>query len=143
MDPSREQLQRIEKKLDRILEEANDLRLRMSLIEQRLTIFDARLDRLDVRMDRIDQKFDHVGKIPAPEEPMPRSASVAADLISRSPPPPPDHIGRPTPTLIKDREQDDKWFENHLQQQLEEDRRYRNDELPVAPHRAFTRFDRG
>jgi hypothetical protein len=144
MDPS--QLQRIEKKLDRLLDETSDLRLRMSLLEQRLTIFDARLDRLDVRLDKIDQRVDHLDKKPALEEAPARAAAVTSDLLSRQPAPPPqEHGPRPVPTLIKEREreQDDNWFEKHLQQQLEEDRRYRSESAPAPQHRAFTRFDRG
>jgi hypothetical protein len=130
MDPAREQLQRIEKKLDRILNETTDLKLRMSLIEQRLTIFDARLDRLEVRMDRIDQKFDLAGR----KAPAPPPALQSEPPVPRNPP--------PVPALLPDREQEEDWFGNQLEQQLENDRRYRNEDPNVVPHRAFTRFDR-
>lgn len=125
MDLAREQLQRIEQKLDRILDEANDLKLRMSLIEQRLTIFDVRLDRLEVRMDKIDRRVDRTAKQTAP--------APAAEPIVRTAPNAPMH----------EREPDGKWFESHLQQQLEDDRRYRAEESSVVPHRAtFRGFDR-
>ncbi|NJO33869.1 MAG: hypothetical protein HC869_12715 [Rhodospirillales bacterium] len=79
MDPAREQLQRIEKKLDRLLDETTDLKLRMSLIEQRLTIFDARLDRFELRIDRIDQKVDHADMLaPLPEPAVSRNFAPAS-----------------------------------------------------------------
>ncbi|NJO33868.1 MAG: hypothetical protein HC869_12710 [Rhodospirillales bacterium] len=45
--------------------------------------------------------------------------------------------------MMPEREPKEAWFGNQLEQQLENDRRYRGGEDPtVVPHRAFTRFDR-
>ena len=147
MDSSRELLQLIEKKLDRILEETNDLKLRMSLVEQRLTIFDARLDRMHVRMERIEQRFEqaeHKQKSAAAET-VSRPPPTPPDLsVPRTQPPPSDHAARQAKAPMNEREHDDKWFENHLQQRLNDERRYHNEEPQPVPHRAgFTRFDRG
>ncbi len=146
MDSSRELLQLIEKKLDRILEETNDLKLRMSLVEQRLTIFDARLDRMHVRMERIDQKFEQneIKPTSAPAEFAPRPVQTSSNSsIPRAAPIPTDDTPHPAKAPVNEREQEDKWFEDHLQQRLNDERRYRSDEPQLVPHRAsFTRFDR-
>ena len=53
-------LRRMDAKLDRVLEDVHDLKVRMSSVEEGLAGIHRRLDRLDVRVDRIERRFDLV-----------------------------------------------------------------------------------
>lgn len=67
-----EYLRRLDTKLDRVLEDIGDLKIRMTAVEERLARTDVaianlelsmaginrRIDRLDVRLDRIERRLD-------------------------------------------------------------------------------------
>jgi predicted nuclease with TOPRIM domain len=53
-------LRRMDAKLDRVLEDVHDLKVRMSSVEEAMAGIHRRLDRLDVRVDRIERRFDLV-----------------------------------------------------------------------------------
>ena len=53
-------LRRMDAKLDRVLEDVHDLKVRMSSVEEGIAGIHRRLDRLDVRVDRIERRFDLV-----------------------------------------------------------------------------------
>ena len=53
-------LRRMDAKLDRVLEDVHDLKVRMSSVEEGIAGIHRRLDRLDVRVDRIERRLDLV-----------------------------------------------------------------------------------
>ena len=53
-------LRRMDAKIDRVLEDVHDLKVRMSSMEEGIAGIHRRLDRLDVRVDRIERRFDLV-----------------------------------------------------------------------------------
>ena len=53
-------LRRMDAKLDRVIEDVHDLKVRTSSVEEGIAGIHRRLDRLDVRVDRIERRFDLV-----------------------------------------------------------------------------------
>ena len=53
-------LRRMDTKLDRVLEDVSDLKVRMTHVEEGLAGVNRRLDRLEARVDRIEQRPDLV-----------------------------------------------------------------------------------
>ena len=53
-------LRRMDTKLDRVLEDVSDLKVRMTHVEEGLAGVNRRLDRLEARVDRIEQRLDLV-----------------------------------------------------------------------------------
>ena len=53
-------LRRMDTKLDRVLDDVSDLKVRMTHVEEGLAGVNRRLDRLEARVDRIEQRLDLV-----------------------------------------------------------------------------------
>jgi archaellum component FlaC len=53
-------LRRMDAKLDRVVEDVQDLKVRMTHVEEGLAGVNRRLDRLEVRIDRIETRLDLV-----------------------------------------------------------------------------------
>ncbi len=51
-------LRRMDTKLDRVLQDVQDLKVRMTHVEEGLAGVNRRLDRLEMRVDRIDQRLE-------------------------------------------------------------------------------------
>jgi archaellum component FlaC len=58
-------LRRIDEKLDRVVEDLRDLKVRATAMEEGLAGVNRRLDRLETRVDRIERRLDLVGSEPA------------------------------------------------------------------------------
>jgi DNA repair ATPase RecN len=53
-------LRRIDEKLDRVIDDVNDLKVRVTNVEEGLAGVHRRLDRGDARLDRIERRLDLV-----------------------------------------------------------------------------------
>jgi hypothetical protein len=53
-------LRRIDDKVDRVLADVGDLKVRMTSLEQNLATVNNRVDRIEVRLDRIERRLDLV-----------------------------------------------------------------------------------
>ena len=53
-------LRKMDSKMDRIVDDLGDLKVRMTHVEEGLAGVNRRLDRLEVRVDRIDKRLDLV-----------------------------------------------------------------------------------
>ena len=53
-------LRRIDAKLDRVIEDVRDLKVRMTAVEEAVVGVNRRLDRIEARIDRIEQRLDLV-----------------------------------------------------------------------------------
>ena len=53
-------LRRIDEKLDRIIDEVRDLKVRTTGVEEGLAGVNRRIDRFDMRLDRIERRLDLV-----------------------------------------------------------------------------------
>ena len=53
-------LRRMDAKLDRVIEDVQDLKVRMTHVEEGLAGVNRRLDRLEQRVDRIERRLDLV-----------------------------------------------------------------------------------
>jgi len=53
-------LRKMDGKLDRLVEDVQDLKVRMTHVEEGLAGVNRRLDRLEVRVDRIEKRLDLV-----------------------------------------------------------------------------------
>ncbi|MFZ5739332.1 hypothetical protein BJ123_10136 [Rhodopseudomonas thermotolerans] len=51
-------LRRMDAKLDRVIDDVHDLKVRMTGVEEGLAGVNRRLDRLEVRVDRIERRLD-------------------------------------------------------------------------------------
>lgn len=51
-------LRRIDTKLDRVIDDLADLKMRMTSTEEGLAGVNRRLDRVETRLDRIERRFD-------------------------------------------------------------------------------------
>lgn len=51
-------LRRIDTKLDRVIDDLADLKVRMTSAEEGLAGVNRRLDRIETRLDRIERRFD-------------------------------------------------------------------------------------
>ena len=51
-------LRRIDEKLDRVIEDVRDLKIRVTNVEEGLAGVHRRLDRTDARLDRIERRLD-------------------------------------------------------------------------------------
>jgi predicted nucleic acid-binding Zn-ribbon protein len=58
IDRSQDWFRRIDAKLDRIIDDLSDLKVRMSLVEMGLANVQQRLDRMDGRLDRIERRLE-------------------------------------------------------------------------------------
>ena len=53
-------LRRIDDKLDRVIDDVRELKVRMTSVEENLASLNRRFDRLEVRVDRIERRLDLV-----------------------------------------------------------------------------------
>ena len=53
-------LRRMDAKLDRVIDDVQDLKVRMTSVEEALVGVHRRLDRLEVRVERIERRLDLV-----------------------------------------------------------------------------------
>ena len=53
-------LRRIDEKLDRLIDDVQDLKVRVTAVEEGLVGVNRRLDRLEVRVERIERRLDLV-----------------------------------------------------------------------------------
>ncbi len=51
-------LRRIDSKMDRVIDDVHDLKVRMSSVEEGLAGVNRRLDRMDLRVDRIERRLE-------------------------------------------------------------------------------------
>jgi phage shock protein A len=51
-------LRRIDGKVDRLIDDVNDLKARMSAVEENLAGVHRRIDRLELRVERIERRLD-------------------------------------------------------------------------------------
>ncbi len=51
-------LRRIDEKVDRVLDDVSDLKVRMTAVEEALVGVHRRIDRLEVRIERIEKRLD-------------------------------------------------------------------------------------
>jgi predicted nucleic acid-binding Zn-ribbon protein len=51
-------LRRMDEKLDRLLDDVRDLKVRMTAVEEGVAGVNRRLDRLEVRVDRIERRLE-------------------------------------------------------------------------------------
>ena len=54
------QLRRIDEKLDRLLEDGHDIKVRMTGVEEGLAGVNRRLDRVEERLDKVEKRLDLV-----------------------------------------------------------------------------------
>ena len=55
-----QRLQGIDTKLDRIIDDVHDLKVRMASVEEELAGIHRRIDRMDLRVDRIERRLELV-----------------------------------------------------------------------------------
>ncbi len=53
-------MQRFDEKLDRVMDDVRDLKIRVTAIEENLAGVHRRLDRVEARLDRIERRLDLV-----------------------------------------------------------------------------------
>ena len=53
-----EYLRRFDTKIDRVIDELSDIKIRMTHVEEGLAGVHRRLDRMEVRLDRIEKRVD-------------------------------------------------------------------------------------
>jgi predicted nuclease with TOPRIM domain len=51
-------LRRIDDKLDRLVDDVRELKIRMTAVEENLASLNRRFDRLEVRVDRIERRLE-------------------------------------------------------------------------------------
>ena len=51
-------LRRIDEKVDRLIDDVHDLKVRVTNVEEGLAGINRRLDRLETRMDRVERRLD-------------------------------------------------------------------------------------
>jgi hypothetical protein len=51
-------LRRMDQKLDRVIDDVHDLKVRMTSVEEGLAGIHRRLDRLEIRVDRIERRLE-------------------------------------------------------------------------------------
>jgi predicted nucleic acid-binding Zn-ribbon protein len=51
-------MRRVETKLDRVIDDLQDLKIRMTAVEEAVNGVNRRLDRHDIRLDRIERRLD-------------------------------------------------------------------------------------
>ena len=54
-------LRRMDAKLDRVVEDVQDLKVRMTHVEEGLAGVNRRIDRVELRLDRIERRLDLAG----------------------------------------------------------------------------------
>ena len=57
----RDHMNRMDVKLDRIMDDVRDLKIRMTSVEESLAGVNRRLDRMELRLDRVESRLDFVG----------------------------------------------------------------------------------
>ena len=55
-------LRRFDEKLDRVIDEMRDVKVRLTAVEEGLAGVNRRLDRLEIRVERIERRLDLVDK---------------------------------------------------------------------------------
>ena len=53
-------LRRLDEKMDRLIDEVRDLKVRMTGVEEGMAGINRRIDRFDMRLDRIERRLDLV-----------------------------------------------------------------------------------
>jgi predicted nuclease with TOPRIM domain len=53
-----EYLRRLDAKLDRIIDDLNDLKVRVTNLEEGLAGVNRRLDRIEIRLDRVERRLE-------------------------------------------------------------------------------------
>jgi hypothetical protein len=61
-------LRRIDTKVDRVIEDVQDLKLRMTAVEEGLAVVNRRIDRVEHRLDRIEKRLELVDSYPGVRE---------------------------------------------------------------------------
>jgi predicted nucleic acid-binding Zn-ribbon protein len=56
-------LRRIDQKLDRLIDDVHELKVRMTSVEENLAGVQRRIDRLEDRMERVERRLDLVGPV--------------------------------------------------------------------------------
>jgi archaellum component FlaC len=56
-------LRRMDAKLDRVVEDLHDLKVRMTAVAEGLNVVQRRIDRLEDRVERLEKRFDLVGPV--------------------------------------------------------------------------------
>lgn len=157
-DLTRDFLNRVNRKLDWLMEETRDMKMRLSLIEQRLTILDTRLDRFEVRAERLEQRVDHydhgeprLERAERADSRLERSAE-RAERFERMPAASVEPLGQalgqalaraPAPGPATAAEVDEKWFEAGYPSADDKRRRYSEAASEAAHRVSYARFDRG
>ena len=54
-------LRRMDSKLDRVIDDVQDLKVRMTAVEEGLAGVNRRLDRIEIRVERVERRLDLVG----------------------------------------------------------------------------------
>jgi chromosome condensin MukBEF ATPase and DNA-binding subunit MukB len=54
-------LRRVDSKLDRVIDDVQDLKVRMTAVEEGLAGVNRRLDRIEIRVERVERRLDLVG----------------------------------------------------------------------------------
>jgi hypothetical protein len=154
---TRELLTRFNRKLDWLIEETRDVKMRLSLIEQRLSLIDTRLDRFEVRAERLEhrmERMDHpepridnsrMGNADRPDHPAERfDKHAVADVEPLG-----QALGQALARNMVSGQgmaavPNETWFENGLPSPEEGKRRRYSDALAEPPVRvSYPRFDRG
>jgi archaellum component FlaC len=51
----------VDSKLDRVIDDVQDLKVRMTAVEEGLAGVNRRLDRIEIRVERVERRLDLVG----------------------------------------------------------------------------------
>lgn len=53
-------LRRMDEKLDRVIDDLHDVKVRLTAVEEGLNVVQRRIDRLEIRVERIEKRLDLV-----------------------------------------------------------------------------------
>jgi cob(I)alamin adenosyltransferase len=56
-------LRRMDAKLDRVIDDLHDLKVRMTAVEEGLNVVQRRIDRLEDRVERVERRLDLYGPV--------------------------------------------------------------------------------
>lgn len=56
-------LRRMDAKLDRVIDDLHDLKVRMTAVEEGLNVVQRRIDRLEDRVERVERRLDLFGPV--------------------------------------------------------------------------------
>jgi hypothetical protein len=54
-------MRQVDAKLDRVIDDLSDIKVRVTNVEENLVALNRRVDRIDLRVERIERRFDLVG----------------------------------------------------------------------------------